>query len=257
MKSMLLPLLLALAFLLACTTGCQPGGHQRFYNSAKQDLKELPANLWEDSKNYVSNTENLVILLGAGAASGATRCAYDDDVEHHFDTHGNSFPRDLTIAMGAIPIAELSLSGIGYLAGTWNEDDELYQVSRAMLEAQALNGIYTVMLKAAVWDESPNGEAPAWPSGHTSIATTFATVLNEFYGPLVGIPLYGLAGFVGYERMQTGEHWASDIVFGAAIGYTVGKTVASKYKPEIFGMDVQPFLDPVNGSAGFALSKRF
>ena len=126
-----------------------------------------------------------------------------------------------------------------------------------MIEAQTLSGIYTMTLKLMAQDDSPNDEWYAWPSGHTSISMTFAAVMDEYYGPLVGWPLYALSGFVMYERMETGEHWASDVVFGAAIGFTVGKTVAGKYKPQLFGMDVSPYMDPFSQSSGIALSKRF
>ena len=60
-----------------------------------------------------------------------------------------------------------------------------------------------------------------------------------------------------YERMETGEHWASDVVFGATLGYVVGKTVATRYKPQIFDMEVTPFFDPLSGASGLALTKRF
>ena len=115
----------------------------------------------------------------------------------------------------------------------------------------------TLGLKAVAQDRGPNGEGLAWPSGHTASTMTVATVMNEFYGPWVGVPLYALSGLVMYERIETREHWASDIVFGAAIGYTVGKVVAARHKPEIFGMQLLPYLNPETGSTGLVLAKRF
>jgi PAP2 superfamily protein len=222
----------------------------------KDDLKQLPGDLWQDSKDYITNTSNIAILLVGGAASGYVRAVHDDEIEDHFENH-DTFGRDFTIALGAIPITELGLTGAGYLTGILSENQEMYQVSRSMIEAQTLSGIYTMALKLIAQDDSPNGEYYAWPSGHTSISMTFAAVMDEYYGPLVGLPLYALSGFVMYERMETGEHWASDVVFGAAIGFTVGKTVAGKYKPQLFGMDVSPYMEPLSQSTGIGLSKRF
>ena len=159
--------------------------------------------------------------------------------------------------MGSIPVAEVAVAGAGYLFGVMSENDEQHQVWWSVLEAEALQGMYTLMLKGIAHQHCPNGESPAWPSGHTSTAVTFATVLNEYYGPWVGVPLFALSGLVMYERMETGEHWASDVVMGAAIGYAVGRTVSGKYKPEIFGMDVVPYLNPESGSAGVVLAKQF
>lgn|GEM_PF-954626 len=231
-------------------------GADNFGSVIKDDLIQLPGNLWQDSKDYITNKSNIAILLVGGAASGYVRAVHDDEIEDHFENH-DTFGRDFTIALGAIPITELGLTGAGYLTGVLIEDQEMYQVSRSMIEAQALSGIYTMALKLIAQDDSPNGEYYAWPSGHTSISMTFAAVMDEYYGPVVGWPLYALSGFVMYERMETGEHWASDVVFGAAIGFTVGKTVAGKYKPQLFGMDVSPYMDPFSQSTGIALSKRF
>ena len=236
-------------------TGCS-SDLSHLPGTIKDDAKQLPGNLWQDSRQYVSSKENLAILLVGGGASGYYRCAEDDRVANHFEDH-HTFSRDFTIAVGAIPLTELSLTGVGYLYGLSAQKNETYQVSRAMLEAQILNGIFTETLKLIAQDRSPNGENLAWPSGHTSVSVTFATVLNEFYGPWVGLPLYVLSGLVTYQRMETGEHWASDVIFGAAIGYTVGKTVAGKYKPEIFGMDVVPYVNPEARSSGVALVKQF
>ena len=222
----------------------------------KEDFRHFPRDLWRDSKEYVSRMDNLAILLAAGGASAYVRCAHDDEIEDHFSGR-HTFGRDFTIALGTIPIAELSLTGAGYILGTLGEDEKLRRVAHSMIEAQALNAIYTQLLKFAAQDLGPNGERYGWPSGHTSTSVTFAAVMNEYYGPWVGVPLYALSGFVMYERMETREHVASDIVFGAAIGYTVGRTIAGGHKPEIFGMKVLPYVNPESGSAGIMLAKRF
>lgn len=141
--------------------------------------------------------------------------------------------------------------------GLLADDEHTRKVSGSLMEALTLNGLLTFGLKVTAQDHGPNGEILAWPSGHTSSSVTLATVMNEYYGPWVGVPLYALSGFVMYERMETREHWASDLVFGAALGYVVGKTVAQRYKPQIFGMDVVPYVNPENGSAGLTLMKRF
>lgn len=249
---------LFISFIIAgamLTAGCNSNRLER-WKVIREDLHGLPGSMWQDSKDLVGQKENLAILLAAGGVSGYVRCAQDDGIANHFENQ-HTFSRDFTIAQGAIPLAELSLSGAGYLFGVLAEDDEIYQVARTMMEAQALNGLYTGTLKLIAQDYGPNGEKLAWPSGHTSVSVTFATVMNEYYGPWVGLPLYALSGFVMYERMETAEHWASDLIFGAAVGYTVGKTVAGKYKPEGFGMNVLPYVDPQTGGTGIMLTKQF
>jgi len=228
------------------------------FDTVKEDFRHMPSDLWQDSKDLVTDPVNGAILLAGGGASGYYSCKEDNRVAHHFEGH-HTFSRDFTIGVGAggNPGTHFALAGSAYLYGLLAEDDETRAVSRSTIEALALTGLLTTGLKLIANNHSPNGESLAWPSGHTSSTVTLATVMNEYYGPLAGVPLYGLSGLVMYERMETGEHWASDVIFGAAIGYTVGKTVASKRKPEIFGMEVMPYFNPESGSSGIVLAKKF
>ena len=47
--------------------------------------------------------------------------------------------------------------------------------------------------------------------------------MRERYGLEYGIPAYALASFVAYSRVESGEHYAHDVIAGAAIG------IASSY----------------------------
>ena len=75
----------------------------------------------------------------------------------------------------------------------------------------------------------------------------------------VGIPAYVLASLVGYRMMDTGDHWASDVVFGATLGWVVGHTVAGRHKKlEVAGFEVSPYLANSGAAAmGVSLVKRF
>ena len=111
-----------------------------------------------------------------------------------------------------------------------------------MIKALSVTGISTVGLKAIRNNRNPNGNPWAWPSGHTASSFAVASVLDEFYGPEVGIPAYAFAGVVGLRMMDSGEHWGSDVVFGAVLGWTVGHTIAGKDKElEISGFKVLPY----------------
>jgi hypothetical protein len=85
-------------------------------------------------------------------------------------------------------------------------------------------------------------------------------VLDEFYGPRVGIPAYLFAGFVGYRMMDSGDHWASDVLFGGVLGYVVGHAIAGENKKlEIAGFEVLPLISPERdgATAGVVLAKEF
>ena len=72
----------------------------------------------------------------------------------------------------------------------------------------------------------------SFPSGHTSMAFTFASVIagetshrwpraHRVVAPLA----YAAATGVGPARMYNDKHWASDVALGAAIGTLSGRIV--------------------------------
>lgn len=67
----------------------------------------------------------------------------------------------------------------------------------------------------------------SFPSGHTTGAFAVASVLARNYAHVKWIPVtsYALATAVGLSRVWTKNHWASDVVFGALIGWSVGTVV--------------------------------
>ena len=82
-----------------------------------------------------------------------------------------------------------------------------------------------------------------------------ATVLNEAYGPWVGVPAFAFATFVAYERVDARNHDLNDVVSGALIGMAIGYAVYQNHEPQILGMDVIPFIEPSRGTVGVALTK--
>ncbi len=65
-------------------------------------------------------------------------------------------------------------------------------------------------------------------SRHTSVAFTLATILSRGYGQekkWVPIVAYSLASMVALSRSYQQEHWASDVLGGAILGYVTGRFV--------------------------------
>jgi len=72
----------------------------------------------------------------------------------------------------------------------------------------------------------------SFPSGHTINAFAFASTLTrevQFWYPhsafYVGTVFYGGATFMGLSRIYNNQHWASDVLGGAAIGTLIGVKV--------------------------------
>ena len=57
----------------------------------------------------------------------------------------------------------------------------------------------------------------SFPSSHTASAVAFAAAFAREY-PIFGMPINALAAAVGYSRVHTGVHYASDVMAGAVLG---------------------------------------
>lgn len=230
-----------------------------FGETVKRDAGHVGSDLWRDTKRVYANPVNLAILgVAYGGALAVQESGPDDTVEDHYNRH-HTFNGDWPDTFGAMgnPGVHFALAGMMYLVGQQARNDKTYEVGKTLFSALIINDLSVMLGQAASWDRSPNGEWGTFPSGHTSSTFCVATVLNESYGPLVGVPMYGLGVLVGIERLDDREHYLSDVLFGAVMGTVIGHSVASGRDPEIFGWKVLPYADPAGGSSGVAFMKSF
>ena len=69
--------------------------------------------------------------------------------------------------------------------------------------------------------------AGGFPSGHTISAFSIATVIAERYPnpSWHRWVIYGIAGLVGFSRLSGHSHFPSDVFLGAALGYTISRSI--------------------------------
>ena len=67
----------------------------------------------------------------------------------------------------------------------------------------------------------------SFPSGHSSAIFAIATVVGLEYWNTKWVPAvsFGMAGFTALYRLAVNDHWASDVLFGSALGFAVGSMV--------------------------------
>jgi len=232
-----------------------------FFESARKDFADWPDRIYEDSKAVLLGGDNFTALLLAGGASVAMHHSNaDKNLSGNFERHrGFQHITEESLNVIGSPGTHFAATGLWYAISAEALDEFNKERAWTMMTALSVTGIVTVGLKAIRDNETPNGKQWAWPSGHTASSFTVASVLDEFYGPKVGTPAYIAASLVGWRMMDTGDHWASDVVFGATLGWIVGHTVADKHKQlEIAGFKVLPYAGNHNGSViGVTLAKRF
>jgi len=129
------------------------------------------------------------------------------------------------------------------LIGLVWRDRELTGAACALLQALIVCGLITLFLKYATGRPPPSRVPDAadwkllgftradlrvmWPSGHTSSACAAAASLSVFYAgkrwvaPLV----WAVALTVAASMLLLSFHWFSDIVAGALLGFTIGRSV--------------------------------
>jgi membrane-associated phospholipid phosphatase len=97
-------------------------------------------------------------------------------------------------------------------------------------ESLALTAGVTYGLKYAVDERRPNGGRYSFPSGHASFSFSSAEFMRKRYGWEYGIPAYALASFVAYSRVESGQHYAHDVIAGASIGIVSSYIFTRPYK---------------------------
>jgi len=229
--------------------------------SAKANAANWPERIIKDSKESFLRADNLSALLLAGGASVAMHSSgADKKLAENFDDHHvfHDFTDESLNVIGH-PWTQLGASVLWYAISRKNQDEFNTERAEAMIAALSVTGVATMGLKAIRHNEAPNGRDWAWPSGHTASSFTVASMLDEFYGPRVGIPAYALATLVSYRMLDSGDHWASDVVFGAALGWVIGHTFGGKHKElEIAGFKVLPYAASSYGPVmGISLVKQF
>lgn len=106
------------------------------------------------------------------------------------------------------------------------------QVILALLSNIIAQGV-TQSLKRVISYPRPNGEDNhSFPSGHSTMAFTNATLLHEEYGHrsvLYSIGGYGTATAVGTMRVLNNHHWLADVLMGAGVGIGATKVLYISY----------------------------
>lgn len=130
-----------------------------------------------------------------------------------------------------LPVAAMGLSGMMFLAS--EQDSRLARTSYSSLAAGGMGFLGTMGLKYAVGRARPNLELGAssftpvsrnngnssFPSGHTTVMWAAITPYAKAYDAPW---LYGLAALTNVARISGRNHWLSDTVGGALLGYALG-----------------------------------
>lgn len=177
--------------------------------------------------------------------TGLVVYSLDDEIRASFQSNRNA-TTDGIAKYVAEPFGSglysLGGSAIAYGIGYLTDDYKLQRTSAQAVKAFVLTGGATQIMKQLTHRARPyemgdpnlwygptgiSGDFDAFPSGHTSVAFAVASVYAYSYSenPWVGITAYSFATLTGLSRINDDVHWASDVFFGAALGWYVGRTI--------------------------------
>lgn len=122
------------------------------------------------------------------------------------------------------PIAEM------YIADAFGvkAKNHWFDQTKNLAISSLVTGIIVHSIKRGMNKTRPYGGPHSFPSGHTSMAFTGATVLYQEFkntSPLLAYSGFAFATTTGTFRIINNAHWFSDVLAGAGISMLVGNLV--------------------------------
>ena len=192
-------------------------------------------------KARLSDATWLAPLGGFTAALLAT----DSDISRHLSNAPDTLQRYRHISdYGVYSMA--GGAGSLYLLGLVDHDEHQRETGFLSEEA-AIDSLAVVeALSFATGRERPyqdNANGKFWhsgtsfPSDHSAVAWSIAGIVaHEYPNPFVKFLSYGLATVVSASRVEGKEHFNSDVLVGAAIGYLISEYVYRRHhNPDLNG----------------------
>jgi membrane-associated phospholipid phosphatase len=178
-----------------------------------------------DYKNFLSI--ETVVWLGAGGGAAAAVHAADDSIADWAQRENLDLPGG---NLYGSQLFQVPVAIAWWMIGSAADSDRNAATGRDLLRAQLQAVSWTYAIKFATNRTRPNGDPHSFPSGHASTSFATAIVLQEHFGWKAGLPAFAAATYTAFTRVAANQHWASDVVFGAAVGLASGRTATLRLR---------------------------
>ncbi len=213
------------------------------HTGIKANLKQIVVDF-----KHLPSRQNLFIA-GIGAGGALAIHPVDDDINAHLAGRGSIHTLFLPGKYLGESYTLLGSAVAVYAVGRINDQPKVSHLGGDLIRSVAIAEAMTQVLKFATQRERPDGsDAHSFPSGHAADTFAFATALERHLNWRYWVPAYIAAGYVASSRLHENRHFASDVVFGAAVGTIAGRTVTRH------GRDKWEFaMIPAHGGMGIGL----
>ena len=248
----------------AASTWSRPtASHRHAVNDASQPASAEPGpllkNILYDQKTiwtspFKARIQDLNWIVPiVGLTAGMINA--DAELSSRIDTTGTFAQHAGTISNAGVAAAVAGGGGL-YLLGKIRGDDHQTETGIVAGEAAVNSVIVAEVIKLIARrnrpkDDSGQGEFfkngsllnSSFPSDHSIITWSIASaVSHEYPGPLTQTLAYGLATGVSLARVYGKDHFPSDVIASAAMGWLIGRQVyASHHRSDLPGGDYGTF----------------
>lgn len=190
-----------------------------------------------------------LLIFGAVAGTGVILASADEDIRKAFQnsrTPGTDDAARIVDHFGDGAVLTALMAGV-YGAGLIADKPGLRRTALLGFESYVISGLFVAGIKTIVGRSRPRAEEgslrfrpfstasrrTSFPSGHSSAVWAVAvSVADGSDSPVVDALSYSLAVLASLARIHEDKHWASDVFFGAAIGYASAKMICRMNRGE-------------------------
>lgn len=217
------------------------------------------------------------LIVGGVAAGIGGLMVVDKTIQRAFQENRTNTNDDIaesleTLGFGRnVLMANVGLIGAGWFFREHEEGNKLMRTALVSLEAQLFTEGLAGLTKFAVGRARPDagegtqsydpfeGFDKSFPSSHAARTFAVAAVFADAYPQPIPFLAYTGAAFISLSRIHVNEHFASDVLAGAALGFVVGKVLSWRHlhPDSLRGWSVLPFVPEARGGVGLSVEYRF
>src|SRR5215469_8524966 len=209
------------------------------YSVSHAVVRDLPRNLLQDQRNFFTSplrmrASDLDLLVPFAGVTAVLAGGVDRGIESHLPTSPSVISRSKTISDYGAAAMGAGVAG-AWLLGEARHDDHMTEAGFLSGEAAVSTLAIAELGKYAFGRQRPqvgNGKGDffsggdSFPSLHAAAAFSIATVMSEEYpNPYITFLSYGAATGIAAARVTARQHFASDVLVGAGLGWFMGRQV--------------------------------